>query len=203
MMSLDVSAEQVKHHSYSYHALAARSNVKTSLHLAAKRGLAESFQQDLARGLLNTRDHQGKTALFVAAQHGRASIVNHLLDHDADLELPTVKGKTPIYAASKKGHLSVVSLLIRSGCNVNHGATPTGQTPLMVASKHGHLRIVTQLLLAKANVSTYDLFGRTAISIAVLHGHVEIVQELLEMGASVDTSDSMGRRPVDIARENK
>ena len=46
-------------------------------------------------------------------------MVGYLLDHGADIGIPTKKGATPLSVASENGHFGVIKCLVEHGALVN------------------------------------------------------------------------------------
>ena len=86
---------------------------------------------------------QGETALYVAAQSGRADYVEALLNHNKDVNLNTpepVHGWSPLFVACVEGHAAVVSVLLRAGAKQDtHDYL--GWTAKEHATLRGHLAI--------------------------------------------------------------
>ncbi len=91
----------------------------------------------------------GRTPLYVAAEHGRAELVRMLLDGGADgNKARTDNGRTPLYVAAEKGHVGLVRALLESGAGVDvNAARSDGKgSPLSVACQLGHCKVVSLLL---------------------------------------------------------
>ena len=87
-------------------------------------GDAKAVTRLLANGAdVNTKgrydDHDGLTALFLAATLGYKEIVKILLRHGADVNAKTNKGLTALNSASNNGHKEVVNLLLENGADAN------------------------------------------------------------------------------------
>jgi len=139
---------------------------------------------------LAVRD-KGYTALGLAAMKGATLIMQHLLDHGADLQKgPT--GWTPLHEASEHGHADSVHLLLSRGAK--HGAKNSdGYTPLTLAARQGHVNVADELLdFGRADVNAPGISGWTALEEASLHGRLEFVKLLLSKGAIVDMVDFGG-----------
>uniref|UniRef100_A0A8C6ZNA3 Ankyrin repeat domain-containing protein 50 n=1 Tax=Nothoprocta perdicaria TaxID=30464 RepID=A0A8C6ZNA3_NOTPE len=134
---------------------------------------------------------------------GHKEIVEHLLDHGAEVNHEDVDGRTALSVAAlcvpaSKGHASVVSLLIERGAEVDH-CDKDGMTPLLVAAYEGHVDVVDLLLEGGADVDHTDNNGRTPLLAAASMGHASVVNTLLFWGAAVDSIDSEGRTVLSIA----
>ena len=134
------------------------------------------------RANVNTVDRYGDTALYMACENGRESIVRKLLEAKADPNIATIGDWTPLIAVSLYGYAPIASALIASGANINH-ADEGGLTALMRASYTGHVDVVRVLLDARADVTNiqgrtalmWAYIGRTAFDLARDHTQIAII----------------------------
>ena len=170
----------------------------------------------LQRGAdVNARDKGGMGPLHRASQRGHAKIVQMLLDHNADINLPdldhletitnvgspVMKGWTPLHLASEEGHVKISELLIQHGADVCSPRND-GWTPLHSASQVGHVMMAELLIQCGAHVSPHDSNNRTPLHLAVLKGNLNIVKLLFESGADPNIYDSNGQTPLNMASDN-
>ncbi len=120
----------------------------------------------------------GESALMLAAQAGRADIIDALVEAGADCNQPDTDGRTPLYIAARNNHLSCIETLIRARADVNRART-NGATPLFSASCNGRADCVRALLRANADVSL-EWEGWTPLKTAVKHCHHDVVCLLQE-----------------------
>ena len=151
----------------------------TPLQHAARAGQDETVQLLLAKGAAIEAEHAGRTALFLAVEHNRPSVVATLLAHQAN---PNARegsyGWTPLHPAARAGHLEVVKLLLQAKADVN-AADRAGETPL-------HKALVAGLF------------------VKVTDQQMEIIRLLLANGAAVNATDKHGHTPLYYAeREHK
>lgn len=116
--------------------------------------------------LINARESRGKTALHLAAAHGRDDVVQLLLLHkkqqQADIEARSDGGWTPLHNASDQGSLTTVDALLQAGAQVN-AQLLNGITPLHLAAQAGHYAVVERLLQEPdVKQRLRDNFGSTA-----------------------------------------
>ncbi len=66
--------------------------------------------------------------MYIAAQKGHFEIVKLLVEKNADVNAPTLKGATPLYVAAQKGHMKIVEYLLDNAADINarfqNGYTP-------------------------------------------------------------------------------
>jgi hypothetical protein len=90
------------------------------IHLAVMNDHLDSLQR-----LLNTGDvqvdkstaTQGRSALFMAAEFGRAHALALLLEHAPALNAPAGDGQTALFVAAAAGHVGIVDLLRTHGAS--------------------------------------------------------------------------------------
>lgn len=84
--------------------------------------------------------------MIAAAYMGHAEIVEHLLNHDADVNHPDADGRTALSVAAlcapRVPGSNVVSILLEKNAAVDH-RDKEGMTPLLVASFEGHRLVAT------------------------------------------------------------
>jgi len=86
------------------------------LRRAAERGDLTKLRTLMAEGVpTEARDADGRTALMLAVQHGRADVVNELLAHGADPGAADADGETPLQTAVITGQTVVAEALRRAG----------------------------------------------------------------------------------------
>ncbi|KAH9049834.1 ankyrin repeat-containing domain protein [Lactarius vividus] len=105
---------------------------------------------------VNALDTTGDNPLHRASRGGRPDIVRLLLEHEADVDLPTGEDHlTPLAVASAVGQVEISRLLIQHGADVN-SQDLDGWTPLNIASENGHLDVVRLLIDNGADVDSSD-----------------------------------------------
>ena len=142
---------------------------KTALMYAAMEDQPEIVKLLLsdARVSINDRDNFGATALMLAAYNGCESIVEALLDVDADAEITDGTeegGGTPLLRAIDSDHLPVVRLFLKR--NVNHTSKDRYDRTLLHGAAVNGRNAILQLLLEQApdlDVNAQDINGRVAL----------------------------------------
>ena len=104
----------------------------------------------------------GATVLIHAAYGGHERVVDLLLRHGAEIDLPDSKGGTALMWATCVGHERVVELLIRRGAQANVQSSD-GDSALMYAAIQGHERVVELLLRYGAEIKLQNNKGGTAL----------------------------------------
>ena len=193
----------------------------TALIPAAERGHVEIVQELLTRTDVDVNhvNDLGWTALLEAiilsnGGERHQQIVQLLVDHGADINIPDKDGVTPIkhtqmrgfteierilnnalardvqmITAAGQGDIETVRQLLAQGANV-HARDETGKTALIAAAYRNDLAIVDVLIQAGADVNIQDNTQQSAYLIATSDGYLELLQRTLQAGANVHSTDS-------------
>lgn len=163
---------------------------KTPLMLAAEFGRADAVRvliertpEDVGAAIPDNPscgDHEGSTALILAADAGHLACVKHLLD--AENAQPNKTGTTAMMFAARRGFLEIVGTLapfeatLQSTAPLGHA--PGKATALQHAALAGHAPVVG--LLAPLEHGLRNDAGQSSYDIAAQHGHREC-QEVLQV----------------------
>lgn len=184
---------------------------RTPLFYAASRGQYDAVHLLLDAGSdPNWLDQQGVVPLYVAAQNGKALVMDLLLRAGAlvDGVTSTVASGTrrkgapafiPLHAAAKHGHFDCVQCLLSNKADPRL-ETASGQTALHIAAQNGQREIVK--LLARACVAAVNHVaadGTTALAVASSAGHAPCCELLLHCRANPDIPDNRGVTPIAAA----
>lgn len=104
---------------------------------------------------------------------GCMNIAIYLLQHDANPDVPTVRGETPLHLAARANQTDIVRILLRNGASVDAQARED-QTPLHVACRLGNSDIVMLLLQHGASVNATTKDSYTPLHIAAKEGQEEV-----------------------------
>ena len=146
----------------------------------------------------------GWTPLLLAARHGHVSVVELLLQNQADLNARTKLGANAITLAARGGHLQTCKLLIEAGIDLNPstgiGNSSCEFTPLMVAAHHGHDSVVRYLLDRGCDINHQTpSMGINALMLAALNGYMTTSQILVERGADPNLTNINDHTPLQVA----
>ena len=174
------------------------------LPLAAAAGALAAVDRLLELGFaVDTRDHQGATALLHACGAGQREVAALLLDKGADATLAATNGMTPLAAAVGARREALVTLLLQQGVAVDQ-RLPGEATALMIAAAMGYPEIAEQLLEGGADVNAVDARGHAALHAAAQYGfdHNDslrarrLFDALLKRDADVSLADKEGKTPL-------
>ncbi|GLI75041.1 hypothetical protein PoHVEF18_003291 [Penicillium ochrochloron] len=152
-----------------------------------------------------------RKSLWVAAEHGYASIVKLLLSAGVAPDAFSYgKGEpSALHRASAKGHSDVVDMLVRAGADIsreyysNHhrylATDKRGITALYFAARAGHVHVIDYLIKSGAPVSFQGAEGHTALHAAARSGHTGAVKVLIRAGADLSIQAYSGVTPLDYA----
>lgn len=145
---------------------------------------------------IDSRAHDGRTALYLAASQRRSGdVLRLLLDKGANVELATTNGRTPLMAAAAGGLVPLIQMLLDRKANVN-AASGTGSTALMDAAASRKPEAVRLLVNAGADVNAKTKRNNTALAAAAMYGLDDSVKLLLDKGADVNVRDERGYSPL-------
>lgn len=138
--------------------------------------------------VVNCRDVDGRqsTALHFAAGYNRVAVVEHLLQHGADVHAKDKGGLVPLHNACSYGHYEVAELLVKHGANVNV-ADLWKFTPLHEASAKGKYEIVKLLLKHGADPNKKNRDGHTPLDL-VKEGDQDVADLLRGDAALLDAA---------------
>jgi ankyrin repeat protein len=86
----------------------------------------------------------GQEALMLAAQFGKADLLDLLFEHGAEAKTGDADGITPLHRAAQGGHVEVARILIARGARLN-ARDLLGGTPLDYAAGAGQTEMVALL----------------------------------------------------------
>ena len=149
---------------------------------------------------INVRQHNGATAVFIAAQNNFPGIVELLVRSGANVNLALDDGTSPLCAAVFMGSTEVVKRLFQApDIQVDH-TTHEQVTALAYATQQGHKDIVEFLLNKKADPNIADDEGVAPLHISCIHGYADIAGMLLNAGGDMELRAGGIYTPYQIAR---
>mmetsp|Transcript_466 Transcript_466/g.885 ORF Transcript_466/g.885 Transcript_466/m.885 type:complete len:373 (+) Transcript_466:1-1119(+) len=179
-----------------------RHNNSRALRRAARLNDVAEIDAVLAEGLhVDEPDLQGRTALHVAATHGKVQAAERLLKASADVDAIDEDSATPLHRASERGDVELVSLLLQNNADVD-AVDDEGMSALhLAAMKLGkeYIAVVQTLLKAKADPHLLDEEGETCLHRAAEHGEAGALRLLLHDNPDINKPNPKGRTPLHLA----
>ncbi|XP_075973370.1 ankyrin repeat domain-containing protein 27-like [Anticarsia gemmatalis] len=157
---------------------------------------------------VTSRDSHGLTALHVACIHGKANVVECLIEMGAEVNATDLNECTPLHYASSRGHQNALLLLLHSGADINQ-ANIDKNTPLHMAVNNGHLNCVKALIYfaehsrRKIKINCVNESGNTPLHLASKWGYEGIARLLIENGAEPSLQNRNNKTAFDYAHNLK
>ncbi|GHI00562.1 hypothetical protein AM1BK_41040 [Neobacillus kokaensis] len=174
---------------------------------AAKKGDIKEIIKLLEQGVdINSKDHQGRTALMIATYENDINTAKVLVENGADVNIQDNMKNNPYLYAGAEGYLDILKLTIEAGADTKI-VNRYGGTALIPASEHGYVDVVKQLLeTTDVDVNHINNLGWTALLEAIILNdggkkQQETIKLLIEHGADVNIPDSNGVTPIAHAQE--
>lgn len=152
----------------------------------------------LVKAGANPADPHQTSPLLFAVKRNNLPMVDYLLNHGADPNIPGVNSRFVINTAALRGYTAVLERLIEGGAAVNI-ANSWGLTPLHMAAQSGHATAVKILLAAGASVNAEAYDGSRPIHEAAKGGNTEVVELLLGEDAMTHLTNADGNLPLHTA----
>lgn len=120
---------------------------RSALHLAAEQGYLPVCDSLLTnKAFINSKSRNGRTALHLAAMNGYIHLVKFLIkDHNAVIDILTLKKQTPLHLAAAAGQIEVCKLLLELGADID-ATDEGGQKPIHAACQNNHSEVAKLFL---------------------------------------------------------
>ncbi|KAL6215152.1 hypothetical protein ACLB2K_014583 [Fragaria x ananassa] len=174
-----------------------KSGMPLSLGFAAKRSDDLLLHQLLRRGAdPNETDHNGRTAMHIAASIGSKHCVTLLLEYGGDPNIKDCEENVPLWEAIIGKHESLIKLLLENGAEISAGGV--GHYAC-TAVEQNSLELLKDIVRYGGDVTLPKSDGTAALHTAISNGNADIVNFLVEQGADPDKRDSNGWSPRALA----
>ncbi|XP_060528049.1 serine/threonine-protein phosphatase 6 regulatory ankyrin repeat subunit A isoform X3 [Cylas formicarius] len=155
---------------------------RSALHLAAEHGFLHVCDSLLTnKAFINSKSRNGRTALHLAAMNGYVHLVEFLIkDHNAVIDILTLKKQTPLHLAAAAGQIEVCKLLLELGADID-ATDEDGQKPIHAACQNNFSEVAKLFLQHHPSLvmaTTKD--GNTCAHIAAAQGSVTVIEELMK-----------------------
>ncbi|XP_074583128.1 ankyrin repeat-containing protein At5g02620-like [Curcuma longa] len=184
------------------------------LHLAARAGNALRVQKILSecseaqlKDLIYKQNHDGETALYVAAEKGHVEVVREILKV-SDIQSAGIKANNnydAFHIAAKQGHLEILKDILQSFPPLAMTTNSLNSTALDTAATQGYVDIVNLLLETDAGLAKIAKSnGKTVLHSAARMGRVDVVKVLLEKDPSIGLrTDKKGQTAFHMAAKGQ
>lgn len=155
---------------------------RSALHLAAEHGFLQVCDALLTnKAFINSKSRVGRTALHLAAMNGHAHLIKFLVrDHNAIIDILTLRKQTPLHLAAGNGQLNCCKLLLELGANID-ATDDLGQKPIHVAAQNNFSEVAKLFLEQHPSlVMATSKDGNTCAHIAAMQGSVRVIEELMK-----------------------
>ncbi|RGP76883.1 ankyrin repeat [Fusarium longipes] len=171
---------------------AATSQLSTTSDLA-KRLVKNGFFPDDSGSIDKTE------ALIWAVERKDIGLVQELIDHGADVNLPDRDDWTCLSLAAGLFIPDILHLLLRNGADVNYQSGQFGRTALHWAASSEDIQAAQILITKGCDVDARTTDGSCPLHLAAGIGNVEVIQVLLDANASIHIVEDDGWSPLHIA----
>jgi ankyrin repeat protein len=132
---------------------------------------------------VNSYAPDGFTPLCLAAYFGHQTVLEILLTHGADVNLPSNNASQvrPLHLAAANRHIAIAEALIKAGAQID-ARQAGGFTPLHAAAGNGQIEMVDLLLRSGADRSLAADDGRDALAFAAGGGSALVIARLKQPG---------------------
>ncbi len=159
--------------------------------IVVQKGNLEIAKELLVAGAnINSSNSCGCTPLMIASKSNDSSMVQLLLDHNADVRKLDDQGRDALYYALNKGNGEVAGILIATGKVVLPSYDKRGQEVLEKIAVRLRKTQETEKHDKAEVVNVFE--GWTPLMISAWRGEVDIVRLLLSQGDDVNVSDRDG-----------
>lgn len=139
--------------------------------------------------------------IILAAKSGSPTMVDLMVQENADVNAKDENGWNAVHFASYYGHYQAVERLIVNNV-LTDAVNSKHQTPLLLAVKGGHFAVAESLLRAnndKSLMTAQDELCEQAVHVAARNGSLDILNLLLSNDAKLNVENAFGWQPVHIA----
>lgn len=150
---------------------------------------------------INTCDHDGRTALHLAAAEGRLDIVKYLLSKNANINGFDRFHNTPLDDAVAGRKADVIKHLKSEGAHL--GRISDSALAFCREAGKGNITDMQMFLDAGVDLNGGDYDNRTPLHLASSEGQVQAVEWLVKQGARVNSIDRFGNTPLQDAERGR
>ncbi len=145
------------------------------------------------------------TALMAAVAANNNTMMQYLLESEADPDIQNKDGLTALHIAARNGNKQQVAQLLLYEADPNL-IDKNGMTPLMYAvmrnRDNDHLDVINLLLAHGADPNLISNKGSTALMLAVINNGYDVVATLLQAGADQTIKNLNKQTAYDLAKDS-
>lgn len=132
---------------------------------------------------ISIRNFKGGSCLYEACgDNKRASTVQLLIEHGAEINSANEEGDTPLALICIVGELEIARMLLARGADVNH-QDKAGECPISWVCTMKNFNLLDVLVQCGANVNLCDKYGHTPLHWACVKEETQTALQLLKHGA--------------------
>ncbi|HEY4341974.1 MAG TPA: ankyrin repeat domain-containing protein [Steroidobacteraceae bacterium] len=132
----------------------------------------------------------GGPSLVDLAMNGQTQPAVALIEHGADVNVPSDDGSTALLWAAHRDDRPLVERLLKAHADVK-AANRYGATPMSEAAAYGDPAVIELLLKAGADPDSANADGQTALMVVAHTSNVKAAELLLRHGAHVDATEKL------------
>ncbi|XP_071095403.1 serine/threonine-protein phosphatase 6 regulatory ankyrin repeat subunit B-like [Haliotis cracherodii] len=175
------------------------------LHVACLGGHVNIVKHVLKKDFVgvNSRGHDGRTPLMVAARNGHKEVFDLLVRKGCDLSLVDDEANNILHLACIGRHMTIVKDILSHDIVDVNSRGQRGRTPLMLAAMKGHNEVFDLLVNKGSVVALVDDDGNNILHLACFGRNVKIVNFVVSKNiVDVNSRGEDGRTPVMLAAMN-
>ena len=157
-------------------------NGNNGLHVAVNNNYVQLVKKFVSNeSLVNNTNIHGQTPFHFAIEKNNYTIINVLIENDADPEIGKIE--KPIHIAAKNGFTSTVETLVLIGANY-HCVNSENKTPLYLAVQNNHYSTAKLLLKCGADPTFMLEYQESMLVHACKNKNRDLVKLLIDYGLS-------------------
>lgn len=174
------------------------------LHTAVEANDVAVLRELLRNGFIdvNEKGPRGLTALHIAVRQGDPSLVEILLDNEADITIGNSNGDSAMVLACHSDRI-LRKIVEKRPAQINMLVDRSRKTVLHWLAVDGKTAMVNFFLSKGADPRIQDIYGETPLHYAAELGHLSIVESLVNARSNLTLLDKGGRTPLRCAELNR